>query len=90
MVQVHFPTGLIRHRTLPPKCEASARNVQELVQHLDQQFPGVAAYLIQDDGSLRRHVNIFLDERWLQDRKTLTDSLSGVTNVYVMPALSGG
>ncbi|MFO1021729.1 MAG: MoaD/ThiS family protein [Planctomycetales bacterium] len=90
MVQVHFPTGLIRHHALPPKCEAAGTTVRELIQSLESEFPGVAAYLIQDDGSLRQHVNIFLDERWIGDRQTLSDSLAGVHDVYVMPALSGG
>lgn len=62
----------------------------ELIRQLEAEFPGVAAYLIQDDGSLRQHVNIFLDERWIRDRTTLSDSLTGVKDVYVMPALSGG
>lgn len=62
----------------------------EVVRDLERQYPGLTAYLVHEDGSLRQHVNIFLDERWLADRHRLSDSVAGVNQVFVMQALSGG
>jgi molybdopterin converting factor small subunit len=90
MISVSFPSHLRRHFPVPPECLADGETVAEVVHDLDRQFPGLAGYLVHEDGSLRQHVNIFLDERWLADRKRLSDPISGVGRVYVMQALSGG
>jgi molybdopterin converting factor small subunit len=91
VVRVSFPTHLRRHFSAAPAiCEAQGSTVAELVRDLERQFPGLRAYLVHEDGSLRQHVNIFLDERWLADRRRLSDSVVGVKQVYVMQALSGG
>ncbi len=75
---------------MPPDCTAAGTTVAEVVRDLEQQFPGLAAYLVHEDGSLRQHVNIFLDKRWLADRRRLSDQIGGVEQLYVMQALSGG
>jgi len=91
VVRVSFPTHLRRHfAAVPAYCEAQGSTVAEIVRDLERQFPGLAPYLVHEDGSLRQHVNIFLDERWLADRRRLTDSVAGVKQVFVMQALSGG
>jgi len=90
MIRVTFPTHLRRHFPVPPECSADGVTVAEVVRDLERQYPGLTAYLIHEDGSLRQHVNIFLDERWLHDRRKLTDPVAGVGQLYVMQALSGG
>ena len=47
-------------------------------------------YVVDDQGALRKHVNIFLGNSWLRDRERLSDSIPPGTVVYVMQALSGG
>ncbi len=67
-----------------------ASNVAELVRALDQRFPGLGFYLTDERGSLRQHVNIFVGEELVVDRRGLTDKLAPGAQVYVMQALSGG
>lgn len=67
-----------------------ARTVAEVVSVLDQRFPGLAAYLVDEQGALRKHVNIFVDDTLIEDRQNLSDSLSDSNRVYIFQALSGG
>ena len=67
-----------------------AHTVAEVVSALDQQFPGLAAYLIDEQGALRKHVNIFVDDDLIRDRQHLSDSLTESNRVYIFQALSGG
>ena len=67
-----------------------ARTVAEVVNALDQRFPGLAAYLIDEQGALRKHVNIFVDDELIHDRQKLSDSLTASNRVYIFQALSGG
>lgn len=67
-----------------------APTVQAVVAALNGRFPGLAAYLIDDAGRLRRHVNIFLNGAMLADRHGLTDSVGPDDELFVVQSLSGG
>lgn len=67
-----------------------AASAKEMVAALDARFPGLAGYLVDDAGALRQHVNLFIDDEAVLDRKTLGDTLSAGSTVHVMQALSGG
>lgn len=67
-----------------------AQTVAEVVSALDQRFPGLAAYLVDEQGALRKHVNIFVDDNLILDRQNLSDSLTDSNRVYIFQALSGG
>ncbi|MEJ2263055.1 MAG: MoaD/ThiS family protein [Anaerolineales bacterium] len=69
---------------------ADGETVAEVVAALDQRYPGLAGYLLDDQGTLREHVNIFVNEELIQDRQTLTDALEANDQVYILQALSGG
>ena len=67
-----------------------AQTVAEAVSALDQRFPGLADYLVDEQGALRKHVNIFVDDNLIHDRQTLSDPLTAANRVYIFQALSGG
>lgn len=64
--------------------------VAEVVANLDQRYPGLAAYLIDERGALRKHVNIFIGEDLIEDRKALQDTVQDNDQVFIFQALSGG
>jgi hypothetical protein len=41
-------------------------------------------------GSLRQHVNIFVEDELIADRARLTDVVKPDSKVYILQALSGG
>ncbi|HRJ77059.1 MAG: MoaD/ThiS family protein [Planctomycetaceae bacterium] len=67
-----------------------AATVAQAVAELERQFPGLAFYLVDEQGKLRQHVNIFIEEELVVDRERLSDSIQPETRLYVMQALSGG
>lgn len=68
----------------------AAGNVAELLRELDRRWPGFALYITDEHGSLRQHVNIFVGEEMVVDRRRLSDRLKEDSHVYIMQALSGG
>jgi hypothetical protein len=90
MATVQFPRHLLRHVDVPGECMAVGATVAEVVADLERQFPGVRAYLVDDHGALRQHVNIFIGERLLRDRERLSDPVDSDGMIHVMQALSGG
>lgn len=90
MITVRFSNHLRRFVDLPDSFESDSSTVKELIDQLEEAFPGVSSYLLHENGCVRQHVNIFLDNRMVKDRNSLSDSLEQVSEVAIMQALSGG
>lgn len=90
MAVVKFTYALKRFYPDLDTLEFSADDVSSVVQAINQTYPGIKGYLLDDQGSLRKHVNIFVDGTLISDRVTLLDQLKPNSEVYIMQALSGG
>ena len=90
MPRVRFTYALQRFYPTLSEEQCEAGNLKNLLDEIDQTYPGIRAYLIEDSGAIRKHVNIFLDGKLLRDRGHLEHNLEGVQEVYIMQALSGG
>ena len=91
MAKVKFTRHLVRYfPTLGDVVEAKGATVAEILNDLNQRFPGLADYIVDEHGVLRRHVNIFLGKELIHDRKTLSDPVADDAEIHVFQALSGG
>lgn len=90
MATIKFTYALKRFYPDLDAVEIDAIDVNEVVHAIDETFPGIKGYLLDDQGSLRKHVNIFVDGSLINDRTTLLDTLTKDSEVYIMQALSGG
>jgi len=64
--------------------------VAEVVRALDALAPGIAFYVCDERGRLRQHVNIFIEEAAVIDRRELSDRVEPDSRVFIIQALSGG
>lgn len=90
MAVVRFTSHLSKFFPGLRELNVDAVTVAELVERLEERYPGIASYLIEDHGGLRKHVNIFVDQTLIRDRKSLTDPLTSNAEVHILQALSGG
>jgi sulfur-carrier protein len=67
-----------------------AATVADVVREMERIAPGFAFYVCDELGRLRRHVNIFVEETSIGDRRTLSDPVAPASRVFIMQALSGG
>ncbi|MBX3269586.1 MAG: MoaD/ThiS family protein [Sandaracinaceae bacterium] len=70
--------------------ELDAATVADVVKALEERAPGIAFYLCDERGRLRRHVNVFVDEEMIADRTRLKDRVGPSSRVLIVQALSGG
>ena len=70
--------------------EMPGATVREVIDELERRHPGLASYIVDDTGRLRRHVNIFVGEEPIHDREKLGDALRAEDQVFILQALSGG
>ena len=90
MPQVRFTSHLQRFFPELAPLELAATSVAELIIELEAKHPGIAAYLVDDRGALRPHVNVFVDDEMVADRLRLSDALDAESQVFILQALSGG
>jgi molybdopterin synthase sulfur carrier subunit len=84
---VRIPTPLRSYTGGRSQVDAVGATVGELLDDLDRQFPGFRFRMVDELGRMRPHMVVFLG----QDRcRELTASLTGIHEVVIMQALSGG
>ncbi|MEM7370071.1 MAG: MoaD/ThiS family protein [Bacteroidota bacterium] len=90
MVTVQFTPALRRFFPDLTAVDVQGETVREVLNGIEAKYPGMKSYLMDDQGSLRQHVNIFVGGARIEDDRELSDSLQPGDEVYVMQALSGG
>ena len=89
-IKVRIPTPLQKLTNNQPEVECNAKNIKELIENLDKKYPGIKGRLCDENGNLRRFVNIFVNEqdiRFLNGDKT---ELNDGDEVSIIPAIAGG
>ncbi|WP_341241332.1 MoaD/ThiS family protein [uncultured Nocardioides sp.] len=89
-VSVRIPTILRTYTGGESEVPASGATLAEVLDDLESRHPGIRARILDDNGALRRFVNVYVgndDVRFLDDLATPTPD--GV-QVSVIPAVAGG
>lgn len=90
MPTVHFTRHLRSFFPGLDTQEVPGTTVAEVLAALNVRYPGFAAYVVDERGALRKHVNVFVDEVMVTDRARLSDAVGPGTRIHVLQALSGG
>lgn len=69
---------------------AKGMTLKEILDEVEAKYPKIQSYLLDDQGKLRNHVNIFIDGTMISDRANLSDVFSPQSEIYIIQALSGG
>ena len=89
-VKVLIPTPLRKLTGDQETVEADADSVSTLMTRLEEAHPGIGGRLVDEEGNLRRFVNLYVngeDVRFLQGKET---SLKDGDEVSIVPAIAGG
>lgn len=70
--------------------KSSANTIGKILAELDIQHKGIQDYIVDEQGRLRTHVNIFVGDELLDVKDILDFKVADNAEVYVMQALSGG
>ena len=90
MPRVRFTRNLLRFFPDLQEADVEGSTIAEIVAVLDTRYQGLADYLLDERGALRKHVNIFIDDELISDRKTLGDRVGSEDQIHIIQALSGG
>lgn len=90
MATVSFTSALNRFFPALKAEQVDAPTVRDALEQVERLYPGIKDYLVDEQGGLRKHVNIFVEGELIADRKRLSDPLEPNADILVFQALSGG
>ena len=88
-MEVSIPTILRTYTDGAKSVEASGATLGAVINDLEAQFPGIADRLV-DAGSLRRFVNIYINDEDVRFLGGIDAEVADGDNVTVLPAVAGG
>ena len=89
-IVIRIPTPLQEFSENRETVEVESDNVKDALAALDAECPGIKSRLYDEDGKLRRFVNIYVNQediRFLQGEGTL---LNETDEISIIPAIAGG
>ena len=88
--KVRIPTPLRKLTNDEELVEVSAATVGAAIVELQTRYPGIKERLMDDNGEVRRFVNVYVNEediRFLQNQQT---PLKDGDEISIIPAIAGG
>lgn len=89
MPTLRFTENIQRHVSCPTR-QVSGATVRAALDAYFADNPRARGYVLDEGGSLRQHMVIFVDGRLIADRRTQSDPVDPASVIDVMQALSGG
>ena len=90
MPKVNFTSALKRFYPDLDQQLVEGKTVAELLNTLENRYPGLKDYLVDERGQLRQHVNIYIGDQLIEDTETLKDQVKEMDEILIFQALSGG
>ena len=89
-VQVRIPTPLRKLTHDEDVVETGAENIGAAIADLETRYPGIRERLLDDDGEVRRFVNIYVNEEDIRFLDNQVTALKDGDEVSIIPAIAGG
>ena len=89
-VQVRIPTPLRRFTGGSEEVAAAGKTVGSVVDDLERQYAGIKERLCDDEGQVRRFVNIYVNGDDIRFLGNLDTELKDGDEVSIVPAIAGG
>jgi molybdopterin converting factor small subunit len=89
-VSVRIPTILRSYTGDDSTVSADGATLSEVVDSLESSYPGIKARIVDEDGALRRFVNIYVAEEDVRFAEGLATATPDGTQISIIPAVAGG
>ena len=89
-VRVLIPTALKQYADNTETIEFDGQTVNEIIDKLTSHYPNLKAHLLDDNGSLRNFVNVFVNEDNIRDQQNMDTAVADGDEVVIVPAIAGG
>ena len=70
--------------------EAEGSTLWEVIETLEEYFPGIKAKLCEDDSNLKKNINIYVNQKDIRYLDGKDSSIRDGDQITLLPAASGG
>jgi molybdopterin synthase sulfur carrier subunit len=89
-ISVRIPTPLRRLTNGQDKVALTSTNIKNMVDDLEEHFPGMKKRLCDDEGNLRNFVNVYINGEDVRFRNGIATALKDGDEISLVPAVAGG
>ncbi|GAA3759172.1 MoaD/ThiS family protein [Salinactinospora qingdaonensis] len=89
-VSVRVPTILRSYTKDAAEVTAEGSSLKEVINHLEAEYPGIQARILDDNGKIRRFVNVYVGDEDVRFADGLDTATPEGCQVSVIPAVAGG
>jgi molybdopterin converting factor small subunit len=89
-ITIHVPGVLRGCCAGASKLFLSASSVRAALEQLERSHPALHRSVCDETGTVRRHVNLFVNASHVRDREGLDTGLAPGDVITILPAVSGG
>lgn len=89
-VTILIPTPLQRLTNGQAEVKAEGSTVQEVVNAMEAQFPGIKERLCDESGKLRRFVNVYVNNEDIRFHQNEDTPVKDGDELSIIPAIAGG
>ena len=89
-VNVRIPTPLRKLTKDKDTVQAAGATIQDIIESLEKQYPGLKERLCDERGELRRFVNVYLNDEDIRFAQGKSTPVKDSDEISVIPAIAGG
>ncbi|MFB6346645.1 MAG: ubiquitin-like small modifier protein 1 [bacterium] len=89
-VTVLIPTPLREFTDGESEVTAEGDTVEDIINSLEENHPGIKERICTDDGELREFLNIYLDDEDIRFKDELETEIEDDAEISIIPAIAGG
>ena len=89
-VKVRIPTPLRKLTKEQAEVDVAGGTIREVVDDLERQFPGFKERMCDENGEIRRFVNVYIGEEDIRFLSGLDTAIPDGELVSIIPAVAGG
>ena len=90
MALVKIPTPLRRLTNEKDEVSTSSTSVESMIADLESQFPGIKDRLCDENGEIRKFINIYVIDEDIRFLKGPDTEIKDDDTVSIIPAIAGG
>jgi molybdopterin synthase sulfur carrier subunit len=90
MASVRIPTPLRKLTNGQEEVKAGGGSVAAVIADLEKQYPGLRERICDDQGKVRRFVNIFRNDEDIRFLQNLDTPVTEGDELSIVPAIAGG
>jgi sulfur-carrier protein len=89
-IKVTLPTAFTRHTDGRKHFDSEAQNLPGLLVDIDQSFPALSTQIKDEEGKLRRFINIYVNDEDIRFLGGDTYSFQDGDEIMLIPSIAGG